>query len=489
MLIRGKKFCMPSRYFIIAIFLLTALFVGCEREYVISGDSSELKFSTDTVAFDTVFTAIGSTTQNFRIYNPVEEDVVINMIELGGGDDSNFLLNVNGIAGSSISDVPIFGNDSLFVFVEVNINPTSKNTPFVVSDSILFYIRDQVYKVHLLAYGQNVVPLRKEILTTQTFTKDKPYLIYDWVVVDSAQTLTIDAGARLYFHKDASLLVFGSLNVDGSIEEPVLFASDRLDEWYQDKPGQWGYIQLMPDSRDHYINNAIIRNSTMGLVVDSVGIKEGHPPLYLNNVKIEHVASQGLIAQNSSIIVSNSVFGDCGSASVALTVGGSYKFYHCTIANYFSWNYRSVPALVISNYFYNNPNNSDDITITPLQAAEFYNCIIYGKNGNEIKLDLRNEDNEKLVGDVNVDFYYSLVKVSDEVRVAWSDVFNSGVLFNEDPAFLNTLKYNYQLDSLSVARDVGISDIARDYPKDILGNSRLKDKGPDLGAYERVDKQ
>ena len=459
--------------------------MGCEREYVVSGDSTQLTFSTDTVAFDTVFTSVGSTTQNFRVYNPVQEEVSIDMIELAGGEESDFLLNVNGNAGNVITDISVSGNDSLFVFVEVNVNPTSENTPFVISDSILFYTRDNIYSVHLLAYGQNVIPLRQEVLNTQTLNSDKPYLIYDWVVVDSAETLTIDPGTRLYFHNDASLIVFGTLKVMGEVDEPVLFASDRLDEWYKDKPGQWGYIQLMPNSTDHEIYNAVIRNSTMGLVVDSVGIEKGHPPLYMNNVKIEHIASQGLIAQNSAIVASNSVFGDCGSASVALTVGGNYNFYHCTIANYFSWNYRSMPALVISNYY----SESDGLKSYTLESANFYNCIIYGKNDNEIKLDFRNEDEETVTGIANVSFDYTLVKVRDDVRSAWEDVFGTGVVFNEDPSFLDPYDFNYQLDSLSVVRDVGALDVARNFSEDILGNSRIKDKGPDLGAYERIDKQ
>jgi hypothetical protein len=477
---------MSFRFSIILFFLSFTLFWGCEREYVFRGSSQELSFSTDTVAFDTVFTSIGSTTQNFRVYNPVQEDVIIDAVELVGGDDSDFILNVNGTAGSMVHDVPVRGNDSLFVFVEVNVNPTSENSPFVVSDSIFFYTRDQIYTIHLLAYGQNVIPLRKETLKTQTFTKDKPYLIYDWVVVDTTETLTIEPGTRLHFHKDASLIVFGSLQVNGEVDEPVTFTSDRLDEWYKDKPGQWGYIQLMPGSRDHVINNAVISNSTMGLVVDSVGIEEEHPPLYLNNVRIEHIASQGLIAQNSSIVASNSVFGDCGSASVALTVGGDYKFYHCTIVNYFTWNYRSTPALVISNYY--TDANGKEWPYT-LNAANFYNCIVYGRNDNELKLDFKIDENKDFAEWINVNFDHTLLKVREEAKTAWSHAFGEGVLFNEEPAFIDINKYNYQLDSVSVARDAGAWDVGRDYPEDILGNSRTKDKAPDLGAYERIDKQ
>lgn len=473
-----------SRTAVALILLSASLFWGCEREYAFRGGNDTLSFSTDTVAFDTVFTSNGSITQNLRVYNPVQEDMIIEAIELAGGDNSDFLMNVNGTAGSMIYDVPLRANDSLFVFLEVNINPTSENAPFVVSDSLFVYTRNQIYTIQLMAYGQNVVALRKENLKTRTFTSDKPYLIYDWVVVDSAETLTIEPGAKLHFHKDASLIVFGSLKVEGSLEEPVVFMSDRLDEWYQDKSGQWGYIQLMPDSREHSIENAIIKNSTMGLVVDSVGYKPDDPPLYLHNVTIEHIASQGLVAQNSAIEASNSVFGNCGSASVALTLGGEYNFYHCTIANYFNFNYRSTPSLIISNYFTDADGRKEYFT---LDAANFYNCIISGRNTNEVRFDFQSDIDEELDELINVRFDHSLVKADAGQQETYKGFFNEGVLFNESPGFVDVTKYNYQLDSLSVARDAGDINFGKQFPDDALGVNRLEDEAPDMGAFERVD--
>ncbi|WP_258176764.1 hypothetical protein [Marinilabilia salmonicolor] len=481
---KNKKINIVTRVTFLFTLLSVILFAGCEREYVFREGNETLSFSTDTVAFDTIFTSVGSTTQNLRVYNPVQEDMMIEAIELAGGDNSDFLMNVNGTAGSMVYDVPLRGNDSLFVFVEVNINPTSENAPFVVTDSLLVYTRTRIYTIQLMAYGQNVIPLRKETLKTTTFTKDKPYLIYDWVVVDSAETLTIEPGAKLHFHKDASLLVFGSLQVKGTLEEPVTFTSDRLDEWYEDKTGQWGYIQLMPDSKDHIIENATIRNSTMGLVVDSVGYKPDAKPLYLRNVVIEHVASQGLIAQHSAIEASNSVFGNCGSASVALTLGGSYNFYHCTIANYFTFNYRSTPALLISNYFV---DANDMEQFFSLDAANFYNCIISGRNSNEVKFDFQSDEDMKLDELINVSFDHSLVQIDEDQQENYSAFFDEGVLFNEHPGFVDVIKYDYQLDSLSVARDAGSVNIAKEFPEDAMGASRIDDEAPDMGAFERID--
>ena len=47
----------------VAILLMPALTTSCTREDVMLTDGFELTFSCDTVAFDTVFTAMGSTTR------------------------------------------------------------------------------------------------------------------------------------------------------------------------------------------------------------------------------------------------------------------------------------------------------------------------------------------------------------------------------------------------------------------------------------------
>jgi hypothetical protein len=240
----------------------------------------------------------------------------------------------------------------------------------------------------------------------------------------------------------------------------------------------------MPGSREHSFNNAIIRNSTMGIVADSIGLADDEPPLKLNNVRIEHIASQGLIAQSSAIEASNSLFADCGSASVALTVGGEYHFYHCTIANYFDWAFRSTPALVISNYF---TNADGEIDRQPLKAADFHNCIVYGRNENEVRFDFEIEDDEEITEWINVDFSHSLVKMFPDRVDQYSHAFDKSVIFNESPAFVDISKYNYQLDTLSVALDKGARDVAGNYPEDITGKNRLEDEGPDMGAFERPD--
>ena len=467
----------------IMFFTLLTSFFACEREFVYRGGEEGLVLSTDTVMFDTIFTAIGSTTHNFLIYNPYDEDMLIEGIELSGGDESSFRLNINGNAENSLTDVRLRGNDSLFVFVEVTIDPVHSNSPIIVADSVIITTRERRQSVKLIAYGQDVILLNKEWLKTQIFTKDKPYLISEYVVVDTAQTLTIEPGARLFFQKDASMLVLGSLVVKGTMDEPVLFASDRLEDWYVDKPGQWGYIHLLPGSTGTTIDYAVIRNGTMGILADSVGSVE--EPLVINNTKIEHVSTFGLLAQSANVKVTNALFGDCGTHSLAITVGGQYEFTHCTFANYFNWSFRSTPAVFINNYYM---DEKGDLNIVPLRKALFENCIVYGRNIGELGFDLKYPEGDLVGLQPHYMFSSCLLKVPDDMDLSDKGHFVD-IIRNEDPYFVNVEKYDYRLDSLSAAKDAGNREFALKVPKDILGISRLEDDGPDLGLYERAEEK
>ncbi len=467
------------KYQILFILLIISLF-SCEREYEYATSTDGLYFSVDTLTFDTIFSSMGSITRNFKIYNTNNEDLVINSIELGGGDNSQFNINVNGYAESKVENIKINESDSLYIFVNITIEPEDSNSPFVVSDSITITTGDETSVVHLIAYGQDVVLLSSETLETTTFTSDKPYLIYDYLIVDSLQTLTIDPGAKLYFYDDADMLVYGSLKVNGTSEDPVSFLSYRLEDWYEDKPGQWGSLYFMPESSDNYINYAIIRNGDMGIYVDSVGLGDD-VGVTIENTIINNMSEFGIITQNSKVNVNNTVIGDCGYHSVALTLGGTYNFYHCTLGNYFDWPYRTTPALFLNNYY---TDDNDENVVIPLVEANFYNSIIYGNNYTELGFDFEESDKYENNG-YDYLFQNCLIRSGDvdtNDETKFIDIING-----ESPNFIDVSEYDFQLDTLSPCKDAGDVTIANQYPYDILETSRINDGGPDIGAYERVE--
>ena len=467
------------------IFCLAIL--SCQKEDYSMGDDIKLQFSSDTISFDTIFTSVGSATKWLKVRNPGPNAVNLSKIALAGKDNSPFRLNINGVNHYQDQDVTISSGDSIFIFIEVTVNPTGQNHPMIIKDSIVFQMNGNTQDVDLIAFGQDFHLYDQEIISSQHWKNDKPYLIYNSIVVDSLETLTIDPGCRIYFRKGSSLFVKGTLNVRGTLKEPVTFSDDRLDKDYENEPGQWGAwteledkskyiyggIHFLKGSKDNLIDHAVIENASKGIQVDSMGFS-ANPVLVIQNSRIENMSVNCLDARTTHLKAVNCIFANSGSYSVALLFGGNYEFYHCTIANYFNsrFSIRKEPSLIVNNFFtYGNTVYAYDLT-----KAYFANCIIYGTMDNEIAL-ARVEETQ-----FNYQFQNCLIK-TDSPLFPKEQAFG-GSIFNKNPLFTDTSEYNYSIDSLSPARHVGDKNIASQFPKDLNDQSRLEDEGPDLGALE-----
>ena len=93
--------------------------------------------SADTLSYDTVFTTVGSITKSFKIFNDNNQKLLLSKVKLAGGAASSFKINVDGTSANEADDVEINANDSIYVFVQVKIDPNTANLPFVIRDSIL----------------------------------------------------------------------------------------------------------------------------------------------------------------------------------------------------------------------------------------------------------------------------------------------------------------------------------------------------------------
>ena len=74
---------------------------------------------------------------------------------MAGGATSPYRMNVDGDAGINFTDVEIPAKDSIYVFVEVTVNPNATALPFIIEDSIQFVTNGNLQQVQLNAYGQN----------------------------------------------------------------------------------------------------------------------------------------------------------------------------------------------------------------------------------------------------------------------------------------------------------------------------------------------
>jgi hypothetical protein len=91
-------------------------------------------------------------------------------------------------------------------------------------------------------------------------------------------------------------------------------------------------------------------------------------------------------------------------------------------------------------------------------------------------------------GKSNYLFDHCLIQISDTFKTQPAEHF-SGIIRNISPRFINPQRANYELDTLSVAKDWGRATFAKIAPFDLKGTNRTVDAGPDLGAFERVEKK
>lgn len=482
-------------FLLIIIFSLFAyLLTDCRKDNFTTNPGDKLSFSIDTLHFDTIFTTIGSTTKYFTVTNSnPTQSLKIDKIFLAKGSSSNFRLNIDGTSTNSYDDYILAPGDSLYIFVEVTIDPG--RDAMIEHDSVVFIYNNNVQDVDLVAFGQDVWLINGRIIPNDTiWDSSKPFLIYNSALVDTFATLTIMPGSKVYFHRGSSLFVKGSLKVMGEYDNTVLFTGDRLESFYQDIPGQWGAflqdnfgntraifggIHLLAGSRYNEINYANIRNGIIGLQVDSC-VTPGIPTLVLKNSNIENSKIAGLYALGSHIEAENCVFANAGRYTVACIIGGEYYFNHCTMANFYR-DGRPTPQLVLNNYYSYSSSGQTQTSYRDLINAYFTNCIIYGSKDTEVLLDLTSD------AMANFRFDNCLIRYKNYSEIENSDFFIDN-LYNKNPRFLSTSSpFDYRLDTLSYAKDAGKMLHALKVPFDQDNNSRIADGKPDLGAFERIE--
>jgi len=468
---------------LIVVVLVLLSMMSCEDDGIIKNEDAELVFSTDTLLFDTVFTTLGTATYSFKVYNQYLQSINISSIKLAGGEKSPYRLNIDGEMTNELTNLKISPGDSIFIFVELTVDPNGGNQPMIVQDSVIFVTNSNLQDVDLVAWGQDFIPIDGEVITTETWTAEKPYLIYNYAYVDSGEVLTIEPGTRIHMHKGAQFVAVGSIEAIGTPEKPIVFEGDRLEDMYFDIPDQWFRLLILSSETPSVFEHVEIYNSNLGLQLFGDMETGERANAILRNVKISHMGQTGIYSVYSNIDASNVEISDCGLCCLLVQAGGAYNFNHCTFANYWgNYSVRQNPSVVVSNKFYNP--NEDIEYIANLDFANFTNSIIWGNSSSEV-LTIKHPDVA-----FNCLFDNSLVKLSDSLNKAEPDIFKTAIV-NKDPLFVDPYPeiYNFELDSLSPAKNIGLRKYAELIPFDFKQVSRLNDKAPDLGAYEWIAKE
>ena len=475
---------------------------GCRGDQFYQGADARVAFSQDTVLFDTVFTSLGSASQAFRIVNDSPGRILLEDIALEDGNGSEFRINVDGIPGPDVGGLALDEGDSLYVFVEVTIDPEDFDLPFIVKDRIRVTVNGFSQYVQLMAWGQDAFfhgsPGGLATLPcNEIWTAQRPHVIYGVVGVAPDCSLTVEAGSRVHVHAGGGIYVDrGVLQVNGELGQEVIFEGDRLETDYADIPGQWGiqvdtliqtefgvaqasivgggiWISGSPGSN---MRHAILRNGTIGLQVDTTGTTTG-AALTLDNCVIHNMSGVGLLALGAHIDGTNNLIYDCAQACAAFTIGGRYRFTHSTFANYWSDGTRGTPTVLINDHYEDFEGN---LQIRPLTETRFLNCIMWGNNAvleefDELVVDLEGNDNDLLIRGCAVD-------LDDFGPASWIEESS----LDAAPPFADVFNRDFHLVSgNSQWNGVGIPAGLPFLATDLDGLPRVVGAAPDKGCYER----
>jgi len=468
-------------------------FSSCINEQFSDDPSHKLTFGADTLSFDTLFTTIPSYTAEVMIYNRNNKALKISSVFLENGANSVFRFNLDGFVPNDanlLTNIEIAAHDSLFLLVEVTFNENDSTLPVYIAENLVFMTNGNTQKIVLEAYSQDAVILRDKYLTQNTtFTSEKPYLLFGDLVIAAGKTLTLNAGTRIFMHKNANIVANGNIISNGTENERVIIRGDRFDLAYTNVPydylpAQWGIIQFQNETGENIFKNTTIRSGSGILLYGNSII---NTKLRLENCIIHNMSIFGVASQFGDLEVINTEISNCGSSCVMI-VGGKFKMAHSTIANYFNWAARKDPAVFIRNFIVEDKI----VKQFPIHSTVVENSIIFGNKQEEFVL----KDTLDIMFNVlisNCLIQAKKIERPELENIIWSYLGNQAnktdTVFETPTINWNSFDgksyYNFQLSENSRAKDVANQQVAAQYPTDLLGRSRFADSKPDLGAYEK----
>lgn len=485
---------MKKIFHLLLVFSIPAvvlLLSNCRKEQFGKGN---LSFSTDTLTFDTVFTSLGSTTKYFKVFNTDKKAVKISNIHLKHLVGTQFRISVDGLQGDNFNEVEIPAKDSVYVFVEVTVNPTSAATPFLIIDDVEFTSNGETSTVHLQAFGQNAHFHYGQIINgAETWNSDLPHVVISHdtvpgIYIKCGGSLTINSGCKIFFANNSALFVEGTLNANAtSWTDSIVFQGVRLEEYYNDKPGQWFGIVFLRNKTctpQGNFNHCIINESSYGIYAGaglSVSITDylgatGRPEVTIQNSIVENSLYNAVYGFNANINAENSIFHTAGENLVKFGLGGDYTFNQCTMYNGGS---KYVDHQKESLFLSNLVSDGTNTYLEPLKT-NFTNCVVYGSLENEVSFN--NAESPSFTNFDNA-FHYCDVKTKQDTFELFSGI-HDNMLFNQEPRFVKAEEFNFTPSDSAGFFSPLIDFAPTGLSEDIYGTHRPQRTKWDVGAIE-----
>lgn len=488
---------------LLLLFITLFSLVGClkDDDYTVSTDD-RLAFNQDTIAFDTIISGIPTKTYSMVVYNHADKAIRITQIALQKGASSPFKIQADGasLENGIATDFEIARKDSMIVYLMANVPYTDNDGPIDYTDKLVFTTEAGVnQEVVLKAAGQDVIDMKAQRISHDlTLDAKRPYHVYDSLVVEKGATLTLAAGTQLLFHSKTSLIVYGMLKIEGSLNSPVVLRGDRLDNMFKNQPydrtpGLWGGVVFKKGAFNNEIRYADIHSGSFGVQIDSTDVTQR--VLTMENSIVTTTTNHAISIRQAQAFIGNSQITNAGGDCLHVR-GGDVTLIHCTLGRFFVFTGGYGNALNFANF--------DNEVRLPLKNLQMVNCIITGYQEDE----MMGSSNETFQDDAfNYSFGNCLIntpKPKDDdahfVNCLW-DVKDKSLGAapieeqilrdkNFDPKFnVDHLLFGFELSEKSQAIGKANVNVTQQYyPNDRLG--RARGNAPDIGCYQhQVKKQ
>lgn len=494
----------------------------------------------DTYNLGVLLTGHTTATQKLMLYNRNAGEIVLESITLRGGDSSIFSINVDGMAGTAFTNpdyLHIARGDSLFVLLEASFGGEQTERDVEREDWLDICCNGRKTSIRLAVTTRDVEELRNDTIRVDTLWQqggiDK--LVYGALCIPEGVTLRIGAGVTLYLHDHASIEVYGTLLLEGTLESPVCLLGDRTDKifdnlYYRDMSAQWGGINFHPGSKGSQFDYADIKGLTTGITLrqdscDTAFLAEApagafvpedpkryaygpdfmsdeRQQLIIRNSVIKNSDASLISAHNSNMIIENTCLMNSAGALLVLA-GGAYDITHCTLANYNYWAAFSMCDVVLRNYDSEIPSSSpaphrvpmaedEDLRFPrPLYRCNFTNTLIYGNSGRDPNIDVNGFT--RFVDDYGTPldsiFFYRFDHCLLHSESGYDDDDCISILWTEEPMYQLIDRANYicdphlQPESPCIGR--GEPRTVKRLPLDRDGKARAE--VPSIGCYEPTE--
>lgn len=479
--------------------LLAILVASCsDYESFSNAPGFRLSFSADTIAFDTLVSTIPSSTKTLYVYNHNDDGMRISTIQLENGANSHFRVNVDGrfLTEGVWHDFEVLRYDSLVVRIEMTPPEAGSTEPLYFSDRLHFLLENGATQTVVLTGGSIDAYIQKGgliIKSDETLLTDKPYVIYDSLVVKPEATLTLTEGTRLMFHDKAALHVYGKLLVQGSMEKPVVLRGDRMDHMfdyllYDNTPSRWEGVIIHRGSYGNNLFQCDLHSSCFGIICEDTEQEtpdETKPSVTLDCCILHNIGGDGLQLNNCVSRVTNTQVSNTLGHTVNIN-GGKHTFVYSTLAQFYPFTTNRGDALHLAS-------SEDGSEYGLLRKARFINCVITG-----YAKDVIMGENIPKDGSCDYLFHHCFLNTPavDDMEHFVGNVFDQDKKKDEEEKlvrqdnFLVFDAHNYIYDFTPKAESAirSLADPAYEgLPVfDRKGVSRLADEGPDAGCYEYV---